>query len=111
LSIALPFLERFELKTGGKHMIELCHICKTYYSKKAGCFEAKALRDISISFPDKGMLFVVGKSGSGKSTLLNVIGGIVWSGGDLADGRLAPGFLSFGSFDCRRDSQHRLPDR
>lgn len=70
-------------------MIELCHICKTYYSKKAGCFEAKALSDISISFPDKGMLFVVGKSGSGKSTLLNVIGGIEKpdSGYLLVDGK------------------------
>ena len=36
----------------------------------------KALINISLSFPSKGNVFIVGKSGSGKTTLLNIIGGI-----------------------------------
>lgn len=35
-----------------------------------------ALKDVSISLPQKGLVFIVGKSGSGKTTLLNIIGGI-----------------------------------
>jgi ABC-type lipoprotein export system ATPase subunit len=57
-------------------MVELHSISKTYYSYRRGSFRSKALRDVSLSLPGKGMVFVVGKSGSGKSTLLNVIGGL-----------------------------------
>ena len=32
------------------------------------------LDNISLSFPNKGMIFIVGKSGAGKSSLLNIIG-------------------------------------
>ncbi|GEM_PF-3271184 len=35
-----------------------------------------ALCDVSIAFPDTGLVFVCGKSGSGKSTLLNILGGL-----------------------------------
>ena len=34
------------------------------------------LKQVSLSFPDKGLISILGKSGSGKSTLLNLIGGI-----------------------------------
>ena len=34
------------------------------------------LNDINISFPDSGLVSIVGKSGSGKSTLLNILMGI-----------------------------------
>ena len=34
------------------------------------------LKDVSLKFPEKGMVFILGKSGSGKSTLLNVMGGL-----------------------------------
>jgi ABC-type lipoprotein export system ATPase subunit len=57
-------------------MIELHHISKTYYSYRRGSFQQKALHDISLSLPSKGLVFVVGKSGSGKSTLLNIVGGL-----------------------------------
>ena len=50
------------------------NICKSYKIKKGK--EVKALSDINITFPDSGMVYIVGKSGSGKSTLLNIIGGI-----------------------------------
>lgn len=55
-------------------MIKLKKITKIYKEKSLN--PVKALKEISISFPDTGMVFIVGKSGSGKSTLLNVIGGI-----------------------------------
>lgn len=54
-------------------MLELKHISKIYTSK-AG--ETRALDDVSVVFPEKGMVFVLGKSGCGKSTLLNVCGGL-----------------------------------
>ena len=38
--------------------------------------EHVVLRDINITFPDKGFVSIVGKSGSGKSTLLNLLSGI-----------------------------------
>ncbi len=34
------------------------------------------LKDINITFPEKGLVSILGKSGSGKSTLLNILGGI-----------------------------------
>ena len=55
-------------------MIELKNVSKTYKSKRAA--NTTALKDISIKFPEKGLVFILGKSGSGKSTLLNIIGGL-----------------------------------
>lgn len=52
-------------------MITLNEISKTYKSKN-GEF-VYALKNISLAFPEHGMVFVTGKSGSGKSTLLNLI--------------------------------------
>ncbi len=59
-------------------MLELKNITKTYQPKSGA--PVQALKDVSLSFEDKGMVFVLGKSGSGKSTLLNIIGGL-----DFAD--------------------------
>ena len=60
-------------------MLELKSITRTYKPKKG--VPVQALKDISLSFEDSGMVFLLGKSGSGKSTLLNLIGGL-----DFADG-------------------------
>lgn len=39
---------------------------------------------MSIRFPEKGMVFLLGKSGSGKSTLLNLLGGLDrYNGGEI----------------------------
>lgn len=54
-------------------MLELKKIYKRY--------DREVLNNISISFPNKGLICLVGDSGSGKSTLLNIIGGL-----DIADG-------------------------
>lgn len=45
-------------------------------SKKNGSNQVVALDDVSVNFPDRGLIFLLGKSGSGKSTLLNCIGGL-----------------------------------
>ena len=55
-------------------MLEISHLSKTYKNKKGK--DVDALVDISLKFPETGMVFLLGKSGSGKSTLLNVIGGL-----------------------------------
>ena len=51
-------------------MLELKHIAKTYKTAKG--VKTEALKDINLRFPQRGMVFVLGKSGSGKSTLLNI---------------------------------------
>ena len=38
--------------------------------------EHVVLNDVNLSFPEKGLISIVGKSGSGKSTLLNILMGI-----------------------------------
>ncbi|MDE6104733.1 MAG: ABC transporter ATP-binding protein, partial [Clostridia bacterium] len=55
-------------------MLEIKNVTKIYKSK--GGVETKALDDVSISFGETGLVFLLGKSGSGKSTLLNVSGGL-----------------------------------
>lgn len=55
-------------------MLEIRNVSKVYRSKTGE--EVKALDRVSISFPETGMVFILGKSGSGKSTLLNIMGGL-----------------------------------
>ncbi len=54
-------------------MLSAKNLTKIY---KAQGEEVTALCDISIDFPENGMVFILGKSGSGKSTLLNMLGGL-----------------------------------
>lgn len=67
-------------------MIEIAHLNKIYKSKKRK--KCHALKDINLTLPDNGLVFVLGKSGSGKSTLLNLIGGLdnITSGSITVDG-------------------------
>ena len=55
-------------------MLEVKNLSKVYSGK--GGVTVKALDDVSVVFPETGMVFLLGKSGSGKSTLLNVCGGL-----------------------------------
>ncbi len=55
-------------------MLEVRHLKKEYRTKNG--VVTKALDDVSLTFPETGMIFILGKSGSGKSTLLNVCGGL-----------------------------------
>ena len=52
-------------------MLRTENVVKIYDPKRP---EVKALAGISLNFPEKGTVFVVGKSGSGKSTLMNMLG-------------------------------------
>lgn len=67
-------------------MIKISSLNKIYKSKKRKV--CHALKDINLTLPDVGLVFVLGKSGSGKSTLLNLIGGLdnISSGSIEVDG-------------------------
>lgn len=54
-------------------MLQLTHIKKDYLIDKT---PFTALKDISLTFPDKGFVAILGPSGCGKTTLLNIIGGL-----------------------------------
>ena len=54
-------------------MIKLEKIQKTYYSKHNS---SVALNNLSLTLPNKGLIFIVGRSGCGKTTLLNILGGL-----------------------------------
>ena len=84
-------------------MIELKNISKTYKSKKAA--NTTALKNISIKFPEKGLVFILGKSGSGKSTLLNILGGLdKYDSGDLIiNGKSTKNFTAK-DFDAYRNT-------
>lgn len=63
-------------------MLETRELVKIYKPKKG--VPVTALNKISLKFPEKGMVFLLGKSGSGKSTLLNVLGGLdKYDGGEI----------------------------
>lgn len=63
-------------------MLETKDLVKIYKPKKG--VPVTALDKVSLKFPDKGMVFLLGKSGSGKSTLLNVLGGLdSYDGGEI----------------------------
>ena len=63
-------------------MLKTKNLTKTYKPKKG--VPVKAIDNISLTFPEKGMVFLLGKSGSGKSTLLNLLGGLdSYDGGEI----------------------------
>lgn len=84
-------------------MLEALHLTKVYKTK--GGADVRALDDVSIVFPEKGMVFLLGKSGSGKSTLLNVCGGLdaPTSGAILVKGKSSEKF-SQSDFDSYRNT-------
>ncbi len=55
-------------------MLEIKNLTKIYKPKKG--VPVTALNGVTLKFPEKGMIFLLGKSGSGKSTLLNLLGGL-----------------------------------
>jgi ABC-type bacteriocin/lantibiotic exporter with double-glycine peptidase domain len=72
-------------------MLEIKHI-KVYKPKKG--VPVTAINDISLKFPETGMIFLLGKSGSGKSTMLNLLGGLdrYDSGEIIINGKNLSGF-------------------
>lgn len=66
---------------------EIHNVSKVYNPKKQA--KVNALSNVSLTFGDRGLVFIVGKSGSGKSTLLNILGGLdsCTSGEIIIDGK------------------------
>ena len=88
-------------------MLEIKHVTKVYKTK--GGVDTKALDDVSISFGETGLVFLLGKSGSGKSTLLNVCGGLdePTSAEVIVKGKRSKDF-SGSDFDSYRSAQARV---
>jgi len=84
-------------------MLEIRNVSKIYRSKTGE--EVRALDNVSISFPESGMVFILGKSGSGKSTLLNVMGGLdSYDGGEfIIKGKSSNDFAG-SDFDAYRNT-------
>ncbi len=84
-------------------MLEVKNLAK-HYSTKGGV-TVKALDDVSVKFPETGMVFLLGRSGSGKSTLLNVAGGLDKpdSGEVIVKGKSSKDF-STSDFDSYRNT-------
>jgi len=84
-------------------MLEVKNLVKCYSTK--GGVTVKALDDVSVQFPETGMVFLLGRSGSGKSTLLNVSGGLDKpdSGEIIVKGRSSKEFSS-SDFDSYRNT-------
>ena len=84
-------------------MLRVQNLEKIYSSRRG--IRVKALKGISLNFPEKGLVFVLGKSGSGKSTLLNLLGGLdrPTSGEIIVAGRSSKDF-SNSDFDSYRNN-------
>ncbi len=54
--------------------MQIKNLKKTY--NKKGTSPVFALRDLTFTLPERGLVFIVGRSGSGKSTLLNLLSGL-----------------------------------
>ncbi len=86
-------------------MLEVRNLSKIYKSKQKNGTDTHALDNVSLCFPEKGMVFLLGKSGSGKSTLLNVCGGLdaPTEGEIIVKGRSSKNF-SQSDFDSYRNT-------
>ena len=84
-------------------MLEIRNLTKVYRSKTGE--EVRALDNVSVSFPEQGMVFILGKSGSGKSTLLNIMGGLdsYDSGEFIIKGKSSADFVG-SDFDAYRNT-------
>ncbi len=84
-------------------MLEVVNLTKVYKTK--GGVDVNALDGVSLRFPERGMVFLLGKSGSGKSTLLNVCGGLdsPTSGEIIVKGRSSRDFTQ-SDFDSYRNT-------
>jgi ABC-type lipoprotein export system ATPase subunit/cell division protein FtsX len=64
-------------------MIKVLHLDKYFNRHQKN--EIHVLNDITLEFPQKGLVILLGASGSGKTTLLNVIGGLDKVQGGIID--------------------------
>ncbi len=84
-------------------MLSVRNLVKIYKTK--GGVDVHALDNVSLDFPETGMVFLLGKSGSGKSTLLNMIGGLdtPTSGEIIVKGKSSKDFSNV-DFDSYRNT-------
>ncbi len=82
-------------------MLETKNLFKIYKPKKGT--PVTAVDHISLRFPEKGMVFLLGKSGSGKSTMLNLLGGL----DQYDDGEIIIKGISSKDFDQQRFDSYR----
>jgi len=84
-------------------MLQTKNLVKVYKTKKG--VSVKALDNVSLAFPDKGMVFLLGRSGSGKSTLLNLLGGLDdYSGGEIVINGVSSKYFRAKHFDSYRNT-------
>ncbi len=84
-------------------MLETRELYKVYKPKKGQ--PVVALNKVSLKFPEKGMVFLLGKSGSGKSTLLNLLGGLdKYDGGEILIKNVSSKDFKQGDFDSYRNT-------
>ncbi|MCD7782907.1 MAG: ABC transporter ATP-binding protein [Firmicutes bacterium] len=84
-------------------MLETKELTKIYKPKRG--VPVEALKGVSLKFPDKGMVFLIGKSGSGKSTLLNLLGGLDrYDGGEIIIKGVSSKSFKQTSFDSYRNT-------
>jgi len=77
-------------------MISVKNLRKTYNKRKRN--ERRVLDHVTLDFPSKGLVMILGDSGSGKTTLLNVMGGM-----DAADqGSVSIGVKVFSRYSPAR---------
>lgn len=63
-------------------MIEVKNLLKVFNKNKSN--EVRAINDVSVEFPEKGLVAIYGASGSGKTTLMNALGGLdKFDGGEI----------------------------
>jgi putative ABC transport system permease protein len=72
-------------------MIQVRHLDKYFNKNKRN--QIHVINDITIDFPEKGLVVLLGPSGSGKTTLLNVLGGL---------DKVQSGTVSFGDREISR---------
>jgi len=86
-------------------LLEVRNLTKIYKAKVKNGADTHALDGVSLRFPERGMVFLLGKSGSGKSTLLNVCGGLdaPTDGEIIVKGRSSKDF-SQSDFDSYRNT-------
>ena len=82
-------------------MIRISHLLKTYISDKK--VETKALRDINLTLPEKGLIFITGKTGCGKTTLLNILGKL----DKPTSGRIYIGQEDITKYNRKQDDDYR----
>ena len=63
-------------------MIKINNLLKIFNKNKSN--EVRAINDVSVEFPEKGLVAIYGASGSGKTTLMNALGGLdKFDGGEI----------------------------